>query len=236
MKTLLLTITLLITFSVGAGTVTTIVETTNPALDTTFLDVGVSHWDTTTGLEWLDFSELVADPLTLGHSLNSAEIAYDENNGGWKLASFDQVTTLFNRFFSAGFVDSGNGSMLLEEGDGQSTMIQSRNSWLLSFGSDVEITNGTIISDETPLLYSSGLYLAEDGTVQMMGLSLTTNPMETTLYGQDYQVAGWDENSWNNSLGVFMVRDYTVVPIPAAIWLFGSGLIGLMFVSRRKLQ
>ena len=28
----------------------------------------------------------------------------------------------------------------------------------------------------------------------------------------------------------------TVVPIPAAIWLFGTGLIGLLFVSRRKLN
>ena len=28
--------------------------------------------------------------------------------------------------------------------------------------------------------------------------------------------------------------DYTVVPLPAAVWLFGSGLLGLIGVARRK--
>lgn len=36
-----------------------------------------------------------------------------------------------------------------------------------------------------------------------------------------------------NSLTVLSV-DSTVVPIPAAVWLFGSGLIGLVGVARRK--
>ncbi|MCW9006033.1 MAG: VPLPA-CTERM sorting domain-containing protein [Gammaproteobacteria bacterium] len=31
-----------------------------------------------------------------------------------------------------------------------------------------------------------------------------------------------------------MVRDTTVVPVPAAVWLFGSGLIGLAGFARRK--
>ena len=28
--------------------------------------------------------------------------------------------------------------------------------------------------------------------------------------------------------------DFTVVPVPAAVWLFGSGLLGLIAVARRK--
>jgi hypothetical protein len=28
--------------------------------------------------------------------------------------------------------------------------------------------------------------------------------------------------------------DFTVVPVPAAVWLFGSGLLGLIGISRRK--
>ena len=35
------------------------------------------------------------------------------------------------------------------------------------------------------------------------------------------------------AVGVFLVR---VVPIPAAVWLFGSGLIGLIGVARRKVR
>jgi hypothetical protein len=30
------------------------------------------------------------------------------------------------------------------------------------------------------------------------------------------------------------VRAFSVVPIPAAIWLFGSGLLGLIGIARRK--
>ena len=230
MKTLLLTICFLVTFNVSAD----IIETTNPALDTTFLDVGNSHWDTTTDLEWLDFSELVNGPMTLGHSLNSAEIAYDVDNGNWRLARYDEVTNLFNRFF-LDFVGDSNGTMLLPEGDGQSTLIQSRNSWFLSFGTDAEEGFAPVTSENT-VFRSMGLYLAEDLTVQMMGLKLFTDPdLETILYGPNYTTAGWDRNTWSDNMGVFMVRDYTPpVPIPAAIWLFGTGLIALLGIARRK--
>lgn len=36
-----------------------------------------------------------------------------------------------------------------------------------------------------------------------------------------------------SDLGIFLVRT-SLVPIPAAVWLFGSGLIGLIGVARRK--
>ena len=34
--------------------------------------------------------------------------------------------------------------------------------------------------------------------------------------------------------GSFLAIDVRVVPVPAAVWLFGSGLIGLIGVARRK--
>ncbi|MGD8630956.1 MAG: VPLPA-CTERM sorting domain-containing protein [Gammaproteobacteria bacterium] len=45
------------------------------------------------------------------------------------------------------------------------------------------------------------------------------------LFGSGSVLSGlWDVNSFNT----------TVVPVPAAVWLFGSGLIGLAGVARRK--
>ena len=37
-----------------------------------------------------------------------------------------------------------------------------------------------------------------------------------------------------SSRGSFLVKDFSPVPVPAAAWLFGSGLIGLIGVARRK--
>jgi len=56
---------------------------------------------------------------------------------------------------------------------------------------------------------------------------------------------GWDaSNGWQNisALSVnpydttasLILKDVSAVPVPAAIWLFGSGLIGLIGVSRRR--
>ena len=50
---------------------------------------------------------------------------------------------------------------------------------------------------------------------------------------------GFLEGEWDASL-VFEGKDlshisaYTVVPVPAAVWLFASGLLGLVGVARRK--
>lgn len=41
-------------------------------------------------------------------------------------------------------------------------------------------------------------------------------------------------NPDSDAVGIDDVRFGTVVPIPAAIWLFGSGLLGLVGVARRK--
>lgn len=43
-----------------------------------------------------------------------------------------------------------------------------------------------------------------------------------------------DLDHTNVIVGSWLVREASVVPIPAAVWLFGSGLLGLVGVARRK--
>ena len=43
---------------------------------------------------------------------------------------------------------------------------------------------------------------------------------------------GWAQNYWTVDFGSATVEP--VVPIPNAVWLFGSGLLGLVGVARRK--
>ena len=55
--------------------------------------------------------------------------------------------------------------------------------------------------------------------------------------------SGWDSTSssilrigdpqWGSDIGSYLVHTQ-VVPVPAAAWLFGSGLVGLIGVARRK--
>ena len=229
MKTLIITMLMVLSFNVCATT--TYSQTTLPRLDTTFLDVGISHWDTTTGLEWLDFGGLVGDPITFGHSVNSAEAAYGVGNGGWRLANYTEVHNLFNMFFPF-FVDDGDGSMALDEVH-DSESVEARNSWLLSFGSDGV---STIELDAATLISSRGFYVDALGAVQRMGLTIGGPIFGSTLYGPDYSEFATTLDMSGSNYGVFMVRDYTVVPIPAAAWLFGSGLLGLVVIARRKVQ
>ena len=59
---------------------------------------------------------------------------------------------------------------------------------------------------------------------------------------QDFGVVGWKalgESEWLKFSEVQIYADFTpttVVPIPAAVWLFGSGLLGLIGVARRKVR
>jgi uncharacterized protein YkwD len=44
---------------------------------------------------------------------------------------------------------------------------------------------------------------------------------------------GWADNYWTVDFGA---DDVSAVPVPAAIWLFGSGFLGLVGVARRKIR
>ncbi len=49
--------------------------------------------------------------------------------------------------------------------------------------------------------------------------------------GYDLLDYGW---AGSRSIASYLVRDASLVPVPSAIWLLGSGLIGLAGVNRRK--
>lgn len=49
-----------------------------------------------------------------------------------------------------------------------------------------------------------------------------------------YTSISWDVNVFEDFHGIQIGIGSSVVPVPAAVWLFGSGLLGLIGIARRK--
>ena len=94
----------------------------------------------------------------------------------------------------------------------------------------------SLVEYEDGTIFSRALYLDNAGNLRMLGVN---NHIDSGLieliFGPDYVdvPTEWNLDSELYSLSTFLVRS-TVVPVPAAVWLFGSGLIGLIGVARRK--
>ena len=237
MRYLLLTV--LAVFALNANAVT-INQGTSSYLDGVFLDYGQYHRDTTTNLEWLDFTQLVTNDkinVTLQHSIVSAEAQFVPQ--GWRLATTAEVYDLFELFFPT-YVGTDGKMKLDDYADPTAELIEARNSWMFAFGTSVTATSGTNLNTDAGDLFSLGMYV-DDATnkVQYLGTSIMPSgdaQIDSYLYGPDNATIDLTRTLGYQDMGVFMVRDYTVVPIPAAIWLFGTGLLGLVAVARRKVQ
>jgi hypothetical protein len=102
----------------------------------------------------------------------------------------------------------------------------------------VATDNGSLFSATSVLLLDTGFdpigitgYLEGGGTVQILHVP---NALETVTFGTEWNNLEKVEFSGTNGLG--SVMDNLVVeavPIPAAVWLFGSGL-GLLGWMRRR--
>ena len=72
------------------------------------------------------------------------------------------------------------------------------------------------------------LAVSDDGGVNWVGGEIDLGSIFTAPEANAYAVR------FTGFTGLELVIDVTPVPVPAAVWLFGSGLIGLVGVARRK--
>ena len=174
---------------------------------------GLITLDESTGLEWLDLS------VTAGQDYVDAETL----NPGWRYATNAEVETIFPILFD-GYYDTWPSGMSRET---QGAYVDQRtdvNSFIDLFG--IVWTNST---DEA----STGLYMDEDNILRMMGAQYRFDPTDTDSFIFGLEYTNVYSTTSNFLEGIYLVRD-TVVPVPAAVWLFGSGLLGLIGVARRK--
>ena len=169
--------------------------------------------DTDSGLEWLDLTETVG----MSYDQVTAQMATGGSLAGWSYATSSQIS---------GFFDSAGGS-----GD---------------YTGSSEANNGVVESVSTFWGYSRALTKFSKFLFAEVD---TARPDANHRYGQisdgvnntnweteDYMVimrASWPDTSGESFTSSALVRT-SVVPVPAAVWLFGSGLIGLIGIARRK--
>jgi len=114
----------------------------------------------------------------------------------------------------------------------------------LLFGND-----GTLLADSTVLIDFDGSAGAlVDTTIGFWGVDrvccsgiYAPNSFEAlgdnmlmTLWGANFTGDDFSDGYNGSTVGMDLVLEMSPVPVPAAVWLFGSGLLGLVGIARRR--
>jgi len=187
------------------------------SVNAALIDNGIYSTDDVSGLEWLDLN--ITRNVSYSSSLSS--------NPGWRHATNTEVENLFSVAFDGYY----SNNTIDDRSDSNNGIVYSDQA------SDVSNFNslfGTTYSN-TANLWSFGMYMDENNILRAMGAAMEpSGEGYTSVLGMDFSAdLSSSIETGHTNLGFYMVRT-TVVPVPAAAWLFGSGLIGLVGFARRK--
>lgn len=185
------------------------------------IDNGYYTTDDANGLEWLDLN------LTAGLSINAVLAGSGGyTDDGWGFANFTQVASLYS---SAGAAPSLNGAMLADP----EVIFAAQNLNNLLGTLSPSVTFG---SDPTIFMGSSAFAMSDDGSFASQFIyQVAEDGSQARLWdgSGSFQFTPDEWNGINPNLSHYLVRStLTPVPLPAAAWLFCSGLIGLAGFSR----
>ena len=169
------------------------------------VDLGTTTQDADTGLLWLDLSE------SINRSFNdvSTQLGIGGDFEGYRYATQDEVVTFFSNAGITGFVNGFN------DFNYQPVL-------------DLAALLGTPFSQASPNQQLHGLLDVDNTVDTRRTILLFTNHTDDT---GGTGISAFLNSSADNNHGHWLV---STVPIPAAVWLFGSGLLGLVGVARRK--
>lgn len=178
--------------------------------------------DTNSGLEWLDLTE------STGFSMNQILAgAGGFLDMGFRYATTSEVSTLFAE---ANVIDTGGEAV---EENAAAAM-----DFILLFGITYQASDSS--GNNT---FTSGYHFPDppdtsESTIAafVQLISFGEPPLNTENgYGAAMVSAllSGNRDRATSTDGSFLVREATYVPVPAAVWLFGSGLIGLLGMSMR---
>jgi hypothetical protein len=177
------------------------------------VDHGSFTYDSDQGLDWLDFTETAGLTYTAALSANSS----------WRLATNAEIEVLHATAFD-GYSDTNTSSHFSSALGGGTPYADQEE----DFSKFINLFGDT----GYPAQSSRGFYLDESSMWRLIGATVASD--NTLIFGTDFGFDGSsDVDSGRDGYGFSLVRT-SVVPIPAAAWLFGSAILGLAGVARRK--
>ncbi|NOQ16705.1 MAG: VPLPA-CTERM sorting domain-containing protein [Methyloprofundus sp.] len=112
----------------------------------------------------------------------------------------------------------------------------------LVFDQEVEITTTTFVNGEHKGVFNGNFSLIIDGVAAVS--HVLTPTFSTPLIGTTFVFSNLngafdatgdvEKEFYINALEVNLAPPTTVVPIPAAAWLFGTGIMGLVGMAKRR--
>ena len=191
------------------------------------------------GIETLEWLELTS---TVGLSREKVEYLLSDGKDldGWRYASRGEVETLYDSLWGGtteGYSeDNYQGARVFFDAFGLHTFYSATgydefgaSSWQTLFGNKfecgLEVTTtciGLVSIYDSNFGASLDVGYFHDDFGLSVGLdSINTQESATSLFGYPY-------------IGSHLVREISEVPVPAALWLFASGLLSLVGISWRK--
>ena len=184
------------------------------------VDNGTFTTDTSTNLDWLDLTE------TTGYSYNQMLANFSDVNSkfyGFTYASQADLATLW---VDAGY--TGNFNNYTSDINDRAVIAELFNLFGQTGVSCCDRSDGMFDDDDADTNISF-LYLIPELSPWESRVSISFNSLSP------------DDVNWSstvgNDMGSWVYRDsnfISQVPIPAAVWLFGSGLLGLVGLAKRK--
>ena len=185
------------------------------------IDNGTYTTDTVAGLDWLDLTETT----NMSYNQVSAQLGTGGSLAGWRYATESEIIGLLDAFGgdssyynSAGWSAQNNGLL-----DALAPM------WGDTLCAQTGCTPGQGIAY---FLYD---YPYTNGSVALGAVNDNETLIESLTQDLvDLPIAPVSRDYLQESVGSALVRNVSPVPVPAALWLFGSGLLSLIGVARRK--
>lgn len=178
--------------------------------------------DTSNGLDWLDLG------VTANRSYDdiSSQLGAGGEFSGWRYATRSEIISFFDSF-------GGDSQYYL----GWTTQNNDLFSNVAPYWGDLKCDDPLVNCPTGAYGYSYFIYNEIPSTGYHTAGLISDNYTQAISIDHDYiwfDALSRQDNLYSDWVGHALVKEVTTVPVPSAIWLFGSGLIGLIGAAKRK--